>query len=367
MHSAARNFAEQGAGPRLYRATSGAHAILRYGVAISTVAAAAAISYPFRAHIYTTPLFIAAVVLSCWYGGTGPGIFSTIASVGAIHFILGLPLNNAARLAQFVFISAVVIYLVEARKRAERLLREARDQLEIKVAERTRDLQTANEQLQEEVAERRRAEDGKKERIRILIADDHSVLREGLASLIARIADMTVIAEARNGREAVDLYKQHQPDVALLDLRMPELDGVGAIEAIRADDEHARIIVLTTFDGDEYIYRAIRAGAKGYLLKDVPREALMDCIRRVHAGQTCLPVHLAAKLAERISGEALSTREMEVLQRMATGKSNKEIGAELFISEGTVKTHVKSIFTKLDVVSRTAAIATAQRRGLIQL
>ena len=221
--------------------------------------------------------------------------------------------------------------------------------------------------MKPEKEENKKGMNGKKKRIRILIADDHGVVREGLASVIARNADMTVVAEASNGREAVDLWKKHRPDVTLLDLRMPQLDGVDAIEAIRADDENARIIVLTTFDGDEYIYRAIRAGAKGYLLKDVPREALMDCVRRVHAGQTCVPVHLAAKLAERVSGEALSTREIEVLQRIAAGKSNKEIGAELFISEGTVKAHVKGIFTKLGVVSRTAAIATAQRRGIIQL
>src|SRR6476469_6450597 len=143
----------------------------------------------------------------------------------------------------------------------------------------------------------------KKECIRILIADDHSVVREGLVSLVKRKPDMAVVAEASNGREAVDLWKKHRPDVTLLDLRMPELDGVGVIKQIRADDENARIIVLTTFDGDEDIYRAIQAGAKGYLLKDVPREALMDCIRRVHAGETCVPVHLAAKLAERVSGE----------------------------------------------------------------
>ncbi len=207
----------------------------------------------------------------------------------------------------------------------------------------------------------------KKERIRILIADDHSVVREGLVSLVKRKADMAVVGEGSNGREAVDLWKEHRPDITLLDLRMPELDGVGAIKEIRELDENARIVVLTTFDGDEDIYRAIKAGAKGYLLKDTARDALMECIRKVHSGETCIPPMLAAKLADRVSGEALSAREIEVLQRIAAGKSNKEIGAELFISEGTVKTHVKSIFSKLDVVSRTEAVATATRRGLIQL
>jgi DNA-binding NarL/FixJ family response regulator len=207
----------------------------------------------------------------------------------------------------------------------------------------------------------------KKSRIGILIADDHTVVREGLVSLIQRKPDMTVIGEAKNGREAVDLWKQHRPDVTLLDLRMPELDGVSAIKEIRDQDEHARIIVLTTFDGDEDIFRAIQAGAKGYLLKDVPREALMDSIRRVHAGETCVPVHLAAKLAERVSGETLSSREIDVLKLMAQGKSNKEIGSTLFISEGTVKSHVKAIFAKMNVISRTEAVASATRRGLIQL
>ena len=207
----------------------------------------------------------------------------------------------------------------------------------------------------------------KKSRIAVLIADDHSVVREGLASLIGRKADMTVVAEASNGREAVDLWKKHRPDVTLLDLRMPELDGVGAIKEIRAGNDNTRIIVLTTFDGDEDIFRAIQAGAKGYLLKDAPREALMDCIRRVHAGETCIPVHLAAKLAQRVSGETLSQREIDVLKLMAQGKSNKEIGSALFISEGTVKSHVKGIFAKMNVISRTEAVATATRRGLIQL
>jgi DNA-binding NarL/FixJ family response regulator len=207
----------------------------------------------------------------------------------------------------------------------------------------------------------------KKERIRILIADDHSVVREGLVSLVKRKSDMVVVAEAGNGREAVELWKEHRPDVTLLDLRMPELDGVGAIEEIRELDENAQIVVLTTYDGDEDIYRAIKAGAKAYLLKDTARDALVETVRRVHAGETYLPPQLAAKLAERVSGQALSPREIEVLQRMAVGKSNKEIGSELFISEGTVKTHIKSIFSKLDVVSRTEAVATATRRGLIQL
>jgi DNA-binding NarL/FixJ family response regulator len=204
-------------------------------------------------------------------------------------------------------------------------------------------------------------------RMSVLIADDHSVVREGLVSLIEDKADMAVVGEASNGREAVELWKKHRPDVTLLDLRMPELDGVGAIKAIRATDENARIIVLTTFDGDEDIYRAIQAGAKGYLLKDVPREALMDCVRRVHRGDTCVPVHLAAKLAQRVSGETLSQREIDVLKLMAQGKSNKEIGSALFISEGTVKSHLKRIFTKLGVISRTEAVANATRRGLIQL
>ncbi|MFZ3374693.1 MAG: response regulator transcription factor [Chthoniobacterales bacterium] len=144
----------------------------------------------------------------------------------------------------------------------------------------------------------------KKPRIGILIADDHSVLRQGLVSLIGFEADMMVVGEAGNGREAVDLWKQQRPDVMLLDLRMPELDGVGVIKQIRADDENTRIIVLTTFDGDEDIYRAIQAGAKGYLLKDVPRAALIDCIRRVHSGGTCFPVHLADKLADASEAKA---------------------------------------------------------------
>ena len=215
--------------------------------------------------------------------------------------------------------------------------------------------------------DKKKPSSAKKKRIRILIADDHTVVREGLVSLVKRKSDMVIVAEARNGREAVDLWKEHRPDVALLDLRMPELDGVSAIKEIRELDGNAHIVVLTTYDGDEDIYRAIKAGAKAYLLKDTARDALVDCVRKVHAGETYLPPQLAAKLAERVSGDALTAREIEVLQRLAAGKSNKEIGAELFISEGTVKSHVKGIFTKLDVVSRTEAVSKATRRGLIQL
>jgi DNA-binding NarL/FixJ family response regulator len=206
-----------------------------------------------------------------------------------------------------------------------------------------------------------------KGRIRVLIADDHGVVREGLVSMINRNrADMTVVGEANNGREALELWKQQQPDVMLLDLRMPERDGVDVIKEIRAIDKSARVIVLTTFDGDEDIYRAIRAGAKGYLLKDITREALMDSIRRVHAGETCIPLHLIAKLTDRVSGETLSERELEVLRLMAKGKSNKEISTTLFISEGTVKSHGKSIFAKMNVTSRTEAVTEATRRGLLR-
>ena len=206
-----------------------------------------------------------------------------------------------------------------------------------------------------------------KARIRVLIADDHGVVREGLVSMIKRNrADMTVAGEASNGREAVELWKRERPDVTLLDLRMPELDGVEVIKEIRAADKKARIIVLTTFDGDEDIYRAIQAGAKGYLLKDVPREALMNSIRRVHAGETSVPLHLLAKLADRVSGETLSEREIEVLKLMAQGKGNKEIATALFITEGTVKSHGKSIFAKMNVSSRAEAVAEATRRGFLR-
>jgi len=207
----------------------------------------------------------------------------------------------------------------------------------------------------------------KRAQIRLLIADDHAMILEGLAATISRQDDMTVVAKAGDGRKAVELWKAHRPDVSLLDLRMPMLNGVGVIKELRDLDGSARLIVHTTYDTDEEIYQAIRAGAKGYLLKDAPTEELLDSIRKVHAGEACIPPALGAKLVSRMSGKALTSREIDVLKLLARGRSNKEIGADLFISETTVKSHMRSIFGKLAVMSRTEAIAAANRRGLIQL
>ena len=204
------------------------------------------------------------------------------------------------------------------------------------------------------------------DRIRVLIADDHTTVLAGLASMIGLQPDMVVIAQATNGIEAVELWGKHSPDVTMLDLRMPKLDGVGVLTEIRRQDASARVIVLTTYDTDIEIYRAVKAGAKGYLLKDARGEELLDCIRKVNAGETCIPQALVTKLATGISSETLTDRELEVLTLLARGKSNKEIGAGLFISEFTVKGHLRNIFTKLNVLSRTEATTTALRRGLIQ-
>jgi two-component system NarL family response regulator len=202
--------------------------------------------------------------------------------------------------------------------------------------------------------------------IRVLVADDHTVLRDGLVALIKQEEDMEVVADTGNGQSAVVLWKQHRPDITLMDLKMPGLDGVDAIYRIRAAEPRARIIVLTTYDGDEDIYRGMRAGAKSYLLKDVRREELFLCVREVHAGRTYIPPAVAAKLVERLPGEELTPRELEVLRLVAQGKPNKLIGADLAISEVTVKSHVQSVFRKLNVLSRTEAIAVANRRGLIR-
>lgn len=203
--------------------------------------------------------------------------------------------------------------------------------------------------------------------IRVLVADDHVTVLEGLVAIVGRQPDMEVVAQASDGRQAVDLWRQHRPDVTLLDLRMPKLDGIGVLAEIRSIDEAARAVMLTTFDTDVDIANAVRGGARGYLLKDAPRDELLTCIRKVHAGETCIPASLVAKLATSLSSEALTGREVEVLSLLARGKSNKEIGANLFISETTVKAHLRAIFAKLNVLSRTEAVAVASRRGLVHL
>ena len=208
---------------------------------------------------------------------------------------------------------------------------------------------------------------GSKQTIRVLLADDHPVVREGMAALLNRRADMDVIGEVANGRDAVEFFEQHQPDVTLMDLRMPEMGGVAAIVSIREQFPDARIIILTTYDGDEEIYRGLQAGAMAYLLKDTPRDELLDTIRAVHAGQRRIPPDVASKLAQRIMGPSLTERELAVLEQIVAGKSNREIGEALVITEGTVKVHVNNLLGKLGVSDRTQAVTEALRRGIVHL
>ncbi len=203
--------------------------------------------------------------------------------------------------------------------------------------------------------------------IKILIADDHPVVREGLVALINRRPDMEVVAEASNGREAVAEFLLHRPDVALMDLRMPELDGADAMVAIREKAPAARVIVLTTYDDDEDIQRALRAGAKAYLLKDAPRDELLACIHAVHEGRTLIPPAIAAKLADLVGASTLTTRELEVLALVADGNSNKVVARTLSIAEGTVKSHVNAVLRKLDAADRTQAVTIALKRGMLRL
>ena len=203
--------------------------------------------------------------------------------------------------------------------------------------------------------------------IRILIADDHPIVREGLVAIIQRRTDMTVVGEAATGREAVELYHQTKPDIILMDLRMPEMDGVEAIQLIRGKDPNARIIILTTYDSDEDIYRGLRSGARAYLLKDAGREALLEAIRAVHAGKALIPGHVAAKLAERMMEPDLTPREIEVLNLLAQGKTNRQIARELGVALGTVKSHVNNILTKMGAEDRTQAATLAIKRGLIRV
>jgi two-component system NarL family response regulator len=203
--------------------------------------------------------------------------------------------------------------------------------------------------------------------IRVMVVDDHPVVREGLIAIVERQPDMTVVAQCENGRQAVELFRQHRPDVTLMDLRMPVLSGVEAIREIRKDFAQSRIIVLTTYDGDEDIYRALQAGARAYLLKNMFREELLEAIKAVHAGQRRIPAHVATRLAERMGGPDLTERELEVLKLIVKGRSNKEIAAALSITEGTVKGHVNNILGKLGVGDRTEAATSALQRGIVYL
>jgi two-component system NarL family response regulator len=203
--------------------------------------------------------------------------------------------------------------------------------------------------------------------ITILIVDDHPIVREGLAAVINRRADMSVVAEVGDGKSAVMAYAEHQPDITLMDLQMPEMGGVAAIQQIRADFPKAKIIILTTYDGDEDIYRGLRSGARAYLLKDTPRAELLDTIRAVYAGQKRIPPEIAIKLAERMVSKELTEREMDVLRLIVNGRSNREIGQVLSITEGTVKVHVNNLLGKLNVSDRTQAVTEAIRRGLVHL
>jgi DNA-binding NarL/FixJ family response regulator len=204
-------------------------------------------------------------------------------------------------------------------------------------------------------------------RIRILSVDDHALLRKGIATIINSQPDMVLVSQASCGNEAIEQYRDLKPDVTLMDLRLPDLNGIDALIAIRAEFPEARIIMLTTFEGDVEIQRALEAGARGYLLKNMPPSELLQVIRQVHAGKKRVPPEIAAQLAEHMSDESLTRREIEVLEQVAGGNRNKDIGERLFISEETVKVHVKHIMDKLGARDRTQAIAIAVRRGIIQL
>ena len=204
-------------------------------------------------------------------------------------------------------------------------------------------------------------------RIRVLCVDDHPLLREGIDIIVGSQADMQLVAHAENGQEGITQYRKHGPDVTLMDLRLPDMSGIDAIVAIRTEFPEARIAVLTTFEGDVEIQRALEAGARAYLLKSAPPKELVEAIRQVHAGKKRIPAQIAARLAEHLSDEDLTVREAEVLKKVAEGNRNRDIGERLFISEDTVKVHIKHIMEKLGASDRTQAVAIGLRRGIIQL
>jgi len=203
--------------------------------------------------------------------------------------------------------------------------------------------------------------------IRVFSVDDHPLLREGIAAVINNQPDMVMVAQASTGREAVQLFRDHQPDVTLMDLRLPDISGIDAVISIRGEFPDARVVMLTTFEGDVEIQRALAAGARGYVLKNMPPSDLVDVVRQVHAGKKRIPHEIAAQLAEHISDEALTPREVDVLRHVAGGNRNRDIAEQLFISEETVKVHVKHIMDKLGASDRTEAVAIGVRRGIIQL
>jgi DNA-binding NarL/FixJ family response regulator len=204
-------------------------------------------------------------------------------------------------------------------------------------------------------------------RIRVFCVDDHPLLREGITAIINSQPDMLLAAEASNGREAIQKFREHLPDVTLMDLRLPDMSGIDVLIAIRTEFPDVKVIMLTTFQGDIEIQRSLAAGARGYLLKNMPPKELVEVIRQVHAGRKRIPADLAGKLAEHMGDESLTEREIEVLRHIASGNRNKDIAQLLFISEETVKVHIKHIMEKLSASDRTQAVAIAVRRGIIQL